>query len=134
VLEADELFTFLSMKANEIRIRIILCRRTGQIVSFFIGDGSMDACKRLWRKLPYGYHHCLSFSDLWKAYNCVPQSTHHKVGKQSGETNHVERLNNTLRQRISRIVRKCLSFSKKEYMLNLHFKLFAFHYNLQLSS
>ena len=29
-----------------------------------------------------------------------------------GETNHIERLNNTLRQRISRLVRKSLSFSK----------------------
>ena len=135
MLEADELFTFIYLKANEISIWIILCRRTGQLVSFLVGDGSMHACKRLWRKLSYGYYYyCLSFSDLWKAYNCVPQQTHRKVGKQSGETNHVERLNNTLRQRISRIVRKCLSFSKKEYMLNLHFKLFAFHYNLQLTS
>jgi len=53
------------------------------------------------------------------------------VGKESGQTNHIERLNNTLRQRISRLVRKTLSFSKRESMLNLHFKLFAYHYNLE---
>jgi hypothetical protein len=28
------------------------------------------------------------------------------------------------------MVRKPLSFSKKGYMLNLHFKLWAWHYNL----
>lgn len=35
------------------------------------------------------------------------------MGKESGLTSYIERLNNTLRQRISRLVRKTLSFSKK---------------------
>ncbi|MCI4624955.1 MAG: hypothetical protein L3V56_03245, partial [Candidatus Magnetoovum sp. WYHC-5] len=38
---------------------------------------------------------------------------HRSVGKESGKTNYIERLNCTLRQRISRLVRKTLSFSKK---------------------
>ncbi|WP_242471088.1 IS1 family transposase, partial [Thiocystis violacea] len=38
---------------------------------------------------------------------------HYAVGKESGKTNHIERYNGTLRQRISRLVRKALSFSKK---------------------
>ena len=130
-MEADELFTFVQMKVQHKRIWMVQCRRTRQILSFFIGDGSMASCKRLWRKLPYEYLRCHSFSDFWRAYNCVPAESHQKVGKESGETAHIERLNNTLRQRISRLVRKALSFSKKEYMLNLHFKLFAVHYNLQ---
>ena len=108
----------------------MLSRQTRQIVSFFIGDGSMESCKRLWRKLPYGYLKANSFSDFWKAYNCLPESTHQKVGKETGATAHVERLNNTIRQRFSRLVRKTLSFSKREYMLNLHFKLWAYYYNL----
>ncbi|MCY7351963.1 MAG: IS1 family transposase, partial [Cytophagaceae bacterium] len=53
---------------------------------------------------------------------------------ETGETAHVERLNNTIRQRFSRLVRKSLSFSKKEYMLNLHFKLWAYYYNLEIAS
>jgi IS1 family transposase len=36
------------------------------------------------------------------------------VGKETGETAHIERLNNTWRQRLSRLVRQTLSFSKKE--------------------
>ena len=126
----DELFTFVWCKVNQKRIWVVLCRRTGQILTFFIGDGSMASCKRLWRKLPYEYQGCYSFSDFWRAYNALPAVTHHQVGKETGQTAHIERLNNTLRQRMSRLVRKALSFSKKEYMLNLHFKLFAFHYNL----
>jgi IS1 family transposase len=56
------------------------------------------------------------------------------VDKEHGQPNPIERLNNTFRQRISRLVRTTLSFSKKEYMLNLHFKLFAFSYNQELTT
>ena len=55
VLEVDELFTFVGCKANQTRIWVVVCRRTRQILSFFLGDGSMTRCKRLWRKLPYDY-------------------------------------------------------------------------------
>jgi IS1 family transposase len=53
------------------------------------------------------------------------------VGKAYGETNHIAQLNNSLRPCISRLVRQTLSFSKQESMLNLHFKRFAYHYNLE---
>lgn len=130
-MEVDELFTFVQCKSQKRRIWLVLCRRTRQILAFFIGDGSRRSCQRLWRKLPGDYLHRISFSDFWRAYTCLPAHTHSLVGKESGQTNHIERLNNTLRQRISRLVRKTLSFSKKESMLNLHFKLFAYHYNLE---
>jgi hypothetical protein len=38
---------------------------------------------------------------------------HKAVGKETGKTNYIERFNCTLRQRVSRLVRKTLSFSKK---------------------
>ena len=41
-----------------------------------------------------------------------PSETHRCVGKETGETAHIERWNNTLRQRIGRYVRQTLSFSK----------------------
>ncbi len=133
ILEVDEVFSYVFVKVNQVRIWIVLCKQTRQIISFFIGDGSMESCKRLWRKLPYEYLKCNSFSDFWKSYNCIPTNTHQKVGKETGLTNHIERLNNTIRQRFSRLVRKTLSFSKREYMLNLHFKLWAYYYNLEHS-
>jgi IS1 family transposase len=46
------------------------------------------------------------------------------------KTNHVERFNNTLRQRVSRLVREALSFSKKLAHLISAIKLFICHYNL----
>jgi insertion element IS1 protein InsB len=131
VLEVDEVFTYVASKATQIRIWIVQSRKTRQIISFFIGDGSMESCKRLWRKLPTEYLYRYSYSDFWRAYNCLPAVTHEKVGKATGQTVHIERLNNTLRQRIGRMVRKTLSFSKKEDRLNIHFKLFAFYYNIE---
>lgn len=113
MLKVDEIFTYVLLKINQVRIGIAENKQTQQIISFFIGDGSMESCRRLWRKLPYSYLRCTSFSDVGKSYNCLPPETHVKVGKETGLTNHVERLNNTIRQRFSRLVRKTLSFSKK---------------------
>jgi len=42
-----------------------------------------------------------------------PSKRHQPVGKDSGKTNHIERFNNTWRQRVSRIARKTLLFCKK---------------------
>ena len=134
VIEVAEIFTYVGNKSKQIRIWIAQNRQTRQIIAFFIGDGTKESCKRLWRKLPDTYLKCRSFSDLYASYNGIPKTTHTKIGKETGLTNHIERLNNIIRQRFSRMVRKTLSFSKKLYMLNLHFKLWAFEYNQQLVS
>ena len=55
------------------------------------------------------------------------------MGQESGETAHVERWNNTLRQRLARFVRKTLSFSKSDVYHNIVTKWFSAKYNLDLS-
>ncbi|TRU48601.1 MAG: IS1 family transposase, partial [Microcystis aeruginosa Ma_QC_Ch_20071001_S25] len=53
--------------------------------------------------------------------------------QETGQTNPIERLNNTLRQRISRLVRQSLSFSKK---MDNHIGAiwyFIYDYNAQLA-
>ncbi len=64
----------------------------------------------------------------------IPTEQHVAVGKDSGETAHVERWNNTLRQRLGRFVRKSLSFSKSEEMHEVCLRLFLHSYNLALAS
>ncbi len=49
-------------------------------------------------------------------------------GKESGKTNYIERFNCTMRQRVSRLVRKTLSFSKKLDAIWF----FIHHYNSSL--
>jgi hypothetical protein len=71
------------------------------------------------------------YSDFWESYQKVLAEGHHRpVGKKSsGQTNHVERWNCTLRQRLGRFVRKTLSFSKSEAMHEICLVLFLHDYN-----
>lgn len=100
-----------------------------------IGDRSQATCRRLWEVIPPAYRagHC--FSDFWAVYQAViPEEQHTAVGKEAGETAHVERWNNTLRQRLARFVRKTLSFSKSLMMHEACLNLFLHRYNLERAS
>jgi insertion element IS1 protein InsB len=61
----------------------------------------------------------------------VPERHHFPVCKDEGETNHVGRFNNTLRQRLARSIRKTLSFSKCPFMHECCVRLFLHRYNLE---
>jgi len=133
VLELDELWSFVYSKDNKRWVWIALCRRTRQVVAYYVGDRSAESANELWKRIPEKYRGCNSFSDYWEAYNNVFPNNE-AVGKDSGETNHVERWNNTLRQRLGRFVRKSLSFSKSDYFHNLVLFIFIFSYNMNLIS
>ena len=133
VLELDELCSFVIKKRNKRWVWIALCRRTRQIVAYFIGDRSEKSCWQLFRRIPNlskDYKKCRTYSDFWQAYRKVfPTDRHKSVGKASGKTAHVERWNLTLRQRVGRFVRATLSFSKSDFFHNLAVKLFIHDYN-----
>jgi insertion element IS1 protein InsB len=132
VLELDELWSFVLKKTKQAWIWIALCRKTRQVVAYAIGDRSEKTCHRLWEAIPQAYRtgHC--YTDFWKAYQAViPEEQHTAVGKETGETAHVERWNNTLRQRLARFVRKTLSFSKSLLMHDACLNLFLHRYNLE---
>ena len=61
----------------------------------------------------------------------IPAERHKAITKQARQTNHIERFNNTLRQRLSRLVRATLSFSKKVENHIGAIKFFICHYNLE---
>jgi len=113
-IECDELWSFVQNKDNKQWVWLAIDRDTREIVGVHIGDRSAESAKGLWESLPGVYRQCaVSYTDFWEAYATIfPSKRHHAVGKESGQTNHIERLNCTLRQRISRLVRKTLSFSK----------------------
>ena len=52
------------------------------------------------------------------------------ITKKARKTNHLERFNNTLRQRVSRLVRATLAFSKKVENHIGAIRYFICHYNL----
>ena len=110
VLELDELWSFVGSKKRSVWLWIALCRRSRQVVAYTLGDRSSQTCQHLYNNLPESYKQCKSYRDFWDAYqNVFPTASHQAVGKEAGETNHVERWNNTLRQRMARFVRKTLS-------------------------
>lgn len=134
VLELDELWSFVGMKSNKQWVWIALCRRTRQVVAFVIGNRATESCYRLWNKIPSAYKSCQTYSDFWGAYEKVfSTKKHQSVGKETGETAHVERWNNTLRQRLARYVRKTLSFSKKSSWHHITTKWFIYQYNLSVA-
>jgi IS1 family transposase/transposase-like protein len=135
ILEIDEVWSFVRCKAQQRWLWTVMCRRTRQIIAYVIGDHSDETCQRLWQRLPADYRRCHSYSDFWGAYQRVlPSATHQCVGKETGETAHIERWYNTLRQRLARYVRKTLSFSKSDKFHHLFTKWFIFEYNLACGS
>lgn len=132
-LELDEMWSFVFKKSKKRWLWTALCRRTRQIVAHVIGDRSVKTCRKLWALIPDEYKTCCSYSDFWDAYEKVfPKETHRSVGKESGETNHMERWNNTLRQSNARYVRKTLSFSKNDFYHVLVTRLYVIRCNLSL--
>jgi|SRR5689334_7661478 insertion element IS1 protein InsB len=133
VLELDELWSFVAKKANKVWVWLALCRRTRQIVGYALGARDEATCRKLWRSIPPKYRRGACYTDFWDAYQAViPVTKHRPSGKETGQTAHIERFNNILRQRLARFVRKTLSFSKSETMHEICLKLFIWRYNLEI--
>ncbi len=135
IVEMDEVWSFVGNKRHELRIWLALDRATRKIVGVAFGDRSATSCRRLWESLPPVYRQrAVIYTDHWDAYQAVlPAKRHRAVNKGSGETNHIERFNNTLRQRCSALVRKTLSFSRNNWLHQKHIRLFIKQYNASLS-
>ena len=127
------MWSFVGFRANKRWVWLAQCRRTRQIVAYAIGDRSEQTCALLWERVPKRYKKCVLYTDFWKAYTKVlPAEQHRARGKKHGQTNHVERFNNTLRQRMGRFVRQTLSFSKTDQMHEIYLLLFLHHYNTRI--
>ena len=89
---------------------------------------------RLSLSLPPDYRkRAICYSDFYEAYaSILPSKRHRAVGKETGETAHIERINTTLRQRCANLVRKTLSFSKDEHWHEIGIRIFIDHYNCEL--
>ena len=132
--QADELWSFVGNKENKQWVWIAIDAHTKQVIAFYVGDRTRQSAQKLGEQIPDTYKcHATFYTDDWEAYKgVIPSNQHKAVSKQSGKTSSVERFNCTLRQRVSRLVRSSLSFSKK---LENHvgaIKYFICHYNLAL--
>ncbi len=131
MLELDELWSFVRQRRAQRWVWLALCRRTRQIVAYAVGNRGDLTARLLWARVPAAYRTASLVSDYWESYaNVLPPMQHTPSGKASGETAHIERFNNTLRQRLARFVRKTLSFSKSDAMHETCLRLFLHDYNL----
>jgi insertion element IS1 protein InsB len=130
--EADEMWSFVQKKANQQWIWIAMDAPTRQVIAFHVGDRSRASAAELWAKIPLIYREQVTFyTDQYGAYTgVIPPDRHKAITKKARKTNHIERFNNTLRQRVSRLVRETLSFSKKLAHHIGAIKYFICHYNL----
>jgi IS1 family transposase len=68
-----------------------MCRRTRQILAYFLGDTltrrvdrSAESCRALWERVPAEYRDRRKFSDFWEAYQVVLlEATPHTAGTHS---------------------------------------------------
>jgi len=130
--ELDELWSFVGKKANRHWVWIAMDATTHQVIAFHVGDRSGQSAQALWEKIPtVSQEHALFYTDHYAVYTgVIPSAQPRAISKLARKTNHVERFNCTMRQRVSRLVRATLSFSKK---LSNHIgaiKYFICDYNL----
>ena len=135
-VEVDEAWSFVGNKGNKQWIWLALDARTRQVIAFHVGDRSAQSAELLWQKIPAVYRRQATFhTDCYSVYeNVIPAKQHQAITKKARKPNHVERFNCTLRQRVSRLVRSTLSFSKN---LDNHIgaiKYFICGYNLEVSN
>ena len=85
------------------------------IMAFHVGDRRRDSGQALWANIPRVYREQATFhTDQYAVYKgMIPAAQHRAITKNARKTNHIERFNNTLRQRVSRLVRETLSFSQQ---------------------
>lgn len=135
-VQLDEMWSFVSSKDCKQWIWLAIDSDTRQIVGVYIGDRTRQSAKWLWQSLPSVYRqYAVCYTDFWEVYEqVIPSKRHRAVDKETGKTSYIERFNHTLRQRVGRLVRKTLSFSKK---LSNHIGAvwyFVHHYNACLRS
>jgi len=97
------------------------------------GGSEPDQWPRALDQYPPVYREQATFhTDQYDVYKgIIPAEQYRAITKKARKTNHIERFNTTLRQRVARLVRATLSFSKKLANHIGAIKHCICHYNLE---
>ena len=112
--EVGERWSFVGKKANRQWSWIAMGADTRQSLASHGGARSRQSAEALGGKIPQEYREQARFyPDCYEVYKgVIPSAQHRAITKLARKTNPGERFNCTLRQRVSRLVRATLSFSK----------------------
>ena len=113
--EAAGVCSFVRKQINKQWLWLAMDTPTRQILAFHVGDRRRKSAEHLRAKIPVAYREQATFhTDQYDPYKRVIAADRHKaITKKARKTNPIERFNNTLRQRVSRLVRDMLAFSKE---------------------
>ena len=128
-LQADEMWSFVQKKKAKRWIWIAYDPVHRLVVAYHIGGRGKKAARAFWNKIPDILKDCYFETDDWEAYRSIIPAKQHKVGKDL--THFIEGFNTTIRARVSRLVRKSLSFSKSDLWHNLAIGWFFWQFNLE---
>lgn len=122
------MWSFVHDKDLKTWVWLALERSSRQIVGFATGDRSAYCGQMLWTSLPLSYRQrAIFYTDSWPVYDELIPADRRR--QEPGGTAHIERFNNTLRQRQPHLTRKTLAFAKTD---DSHFARtlnFINHYN-----
>nr|WP_228016817.1 IS1 family transposase [Synechocystis sp. LEGE 06083] len=133
ILECDELWSFVCSKENTVYLWLALNRNMKKILAFIWVIGQEKMLSNSGSQYPKNIEKVQRFIQTFGSLirmSC--RQKHHPSGKETGETSHIERFNNNLRQRCSKLLRKCLSFSKDFFNHESAILYFINHYNEDL--
>ena len=128
-IQADEMWSFVQNKKCKRWIWVAYDPVHRLVIAQHIGGRGKRAAMKFWNKIPKQLRSCNFETDDWKAYRKIIPPSQHKVGKDL--TFYIEGFNATIRARVSRLVRKSLSFSKLDKWHNLAIAWFFWQFNLE---
>lgn len=128
-IQADELWSFVEKKVKKRWIWVAYDPVHRLVIAHHIGGRGKKAAKQFWKRIPSILQRCYFETDDWEAYRSIIPPNRHKVGKDL--TFYIEGFNATIRARVSRLVRKTLSFSKKDRWHNKAIAWFFWQFNLE---
>lgn len=128
-IQADELWSFVGKKSRKRWIWVAYDPVHRMVIAYHIGGRGIKAAKKFWNKIPPTLRNRAFETDDWEAYRSIIPRTRHKVGKDL--TYYIEGFNATIRARVSRLVRKSLSFSKLDKWHDLAIGWFFWQFNLE---
>lgn len=112
--ELDELCTYVQQKAKQCWVVYALRRDTREVVDFIVGNRSNAVLKRVTDTLVLSGAKKI-YTDKLKQYTTLLPKSLHRTSLHG--TNHIERMNLTLRTHLKRLSRRTICYSKSVVML-----------------
>ncbi|MEM7573997.1 MAG: IS1 family transposase, partial [Bacteroidota bacterium] len=128
-LQADEMWSFVQKKKRKRWIWVIYDPIHRLVIAYHIGDRSENSARVVFDKLPDQLKDCWFETDHWKAFKKIIPEDRHVYSKEF--TYYIEGFFATVRARVSRLVRKSLSFSKSDKWHTLAIGYFFWQLNLE---